>query len=146
MKIAIACDHGAIELKNLLIAHLQEKGHEVVNFGTDTNASCDYPDFAEPAAKAVASGVCDRGILLCTTGIGMSIAANKIPGIRCALLCDIMSAKLTRLHNDTNMMSLGAGVVGPQLAFEITDAWLQTPFSEDERHKRRIGKVMALEK
>lgn len=146
MKIAIACDHGAIELKNLLIAHLKEKGYEIENFGTDTHTSCDYPDFAEPAAKAVASGACDRGIVMCTTGIGMSIAANKIPGIRCALLSDILSAKLTRLHNDTNMMALGAGVVGSQLALEITDTWLETPFSGDERHKRRIGKVMALEK
>lgn len=146
MKIAIACDHGGLELKRLLLAHLEARGHQVQDFGTHTNASCDYPDFAGPAARAVAAGDCDRGILLCTTGIGMSIAANKIPGVRCALLCDMMSAKLTRLHNDTNMMSLGAGVVGPQLALEITDIWLETPFSGEERHQRRNGKVMALEK
>ena len=146
MKIAIACDHGALELKNLLRDYLEKKGHQVEDFGTHTLDSCDYPDYVAPAAKAVAEGRCDRGILLCTTGIGMSIAANKIPGIRCALLCDIMSAKLTRLHNDTNMMSLGAGVVGPNLAMEIVDAWLNTPFSGEERHARRIAKVMALEK
>lgn len=146
MKIAIACDHGALELKNLLCAHLQKKGYQVEDFGTHTLDSCDYPDFAGPAARAVADGHCDRGILLCTTGIGMSIAANKVPGIRCALLCDIMSAKLTRLHNDTNMMALGAGVVGPNLALELADTWLETPFSGEERHQRRIDKVMALEK
>jgi ribose 5-phosphate isomerase B len=99
-----------------------------------------------PAAKAVASGECDRGIALCTTGIGMSVAANKVKGIRCALLSDKMSARLTREHNDTNMMALGAGVVGQMLALQIIDIWLETPFSGNERHQRRIDKVMALEK
>ena len=146
MKIAVACDHGALDLKNTLMEHLSKKGYEVVNFGTDTLASCDYPDFVGPAAKAVAAGQCDKGIVLCTTGIGASIAANKVDGIRCALLDNIMSAKLTRLHNDTNMMALGAGVTGPMLSMEIVDAWLETPFSGDERHQRRINKVMALEK
>ena len=146
MKIAVACDHGAVDLKNKVIAHLEKKGHEVINFGTDTTDSCDYPDYAAPAARSVASGKCDRGIVLCTTGIGMSIAANKIPGIRCALLSDLMSARLTREHNDTNMMSLGAGVVGELLALEIVDTWLGTEFSHGERHQRRIDKVKALEK
>lgn len=146
MKIAIACDHGALELKNQLAEHLKKQGHEVRDFGTDCLTSCDYPDFAEPAARAVADGSCDRGVLLCTTGIGMSIAANKVRGIRCALLSDVLSARMTRQHNDTNMMALGAGVVGPQLALEITDTWLETPFSGEERHQRRIDKVMALEK
>ena len=146
MKIAVACDHGAVDLKNKVIAHLEKKGHEVINFGTDTTDSCDYPDYAAPAARSVASGECDRGIVLCTTGIGMSIAANKIPGIRCALLSDLMSARLTREHNDTNMMSLGAGVVGELLALEIVDTWLCTEFSHGERHQRRIDKVKALEK
>lgn len=146
MKIAVACDHGAVDLKNKVIAHLEKKGYEVINFGTDTLDSCDYPDYAAPAAQAVASGECDRGIVLCTTGIGMSIAANKIPGIRCALLSDLMSARLTREHNDTNMMSLGAGVVGELLALEIVDTWLGTEFSNGERHCRRIEKVKALEK
>ena len=145
MKIAIACDHGAVALKNRLKAHFQEKGMEVVDFGTHTPDSCDYPDYASQAARAVASGECDRGIVLCTTGIGVSIAANKVKGIRCALLSDVMSARLTREHNDTNMMALGAGVVGPMLAQEIADVWLETEFSHSERHQRRIDKVMALE-
>ena len=146
MKIAMACDHGAVELKNKLKAHLQEKGMEVVDFGTHTTDSCDYPDYIAPAARAVASGECDRGIVLCTTGIGVSIVANKIKGIRCALLSDTVTARLTREHNDTNMMALGAGVTGPMLAQEIVDVWLGTEFSHSERHQRRIDKVMALEK
>ena len=146
MKIAIACDHGALELKNTLIAHLEKQGHTVKNFGTDTLDSCDYPDFAAPAAKSVAAGECDKGIVLCTTGIGVPITANKVNGIRCALLSDVMSAGLTREHNDTNMMALGAGIVEEALAFEILDIWLNTEFSGSERHARRIEKVMALEK
>ena len=146
MKIAIACDHGALALKNTLIAHLTKAGYEVVNFGTDTLDSCDYPDFAGPAAKAVAAGECEKGIVLCTTGIGVSITANKVKGIRCALLSDVMSARLTREHNDTNMMAIGAGVVGEKLALEIVDTWLGTEFSHDARHQRRIDKMMELEK
>ena len=146
MKIAIACDHGALALKNTLIDYLTKQGHQVVNFGTDTLDSCDYPDFAAPAAQAVAAGTCDKGIVLCTTGIGVSITANKVGGIRCALLSDVMSARLTREHNDTNMMAIGAGVVGEKLALEIVDTWLGTAFSGDARHQRRIDKVMALEK
>ena len=146
MKIAIGCDHGALNLKNKMVSHLEGKGFEVTDFGTYTSASCDYPEFAAAAAKAVASGECDKGIVLCTTGIGVSISANKIDGIRCALLSDVWSAKMTRLHNDTNMMALGAGVVGENLALEIADVWLGTEFSGDERHQRRIDKLMALEK
>ena len=123
MKIAVACDHGALALKNKVIAHLEAKGHEVVNFGTDTLDSCDYPDYAAPAAKAVASGECEKGIVMCTTGIGVSIVANKVDGVRCALLSDLMSARLTREHNDTNMMAMGAGVIGEMLALEIVDVW-----------------------
>ena len=146
MKIAIGCDHGALDLKNAVIAHLQSKNYEVVNYGTDTLDSCDYPDYVGAAAKAVAEGACDRGIVLCTTGIGASIVANKVDGIRCALLGDTWSAKMTRLHNDTNVMALGAGIVGKNLALEIVDTWLETEFSGDARHARRIDKVMALEK
>lgn len=146
MKIALACDHGALELKNTIREHLQKLGHEVVDFGTHTLASCDYPDFAGAAAKAVAAGECEKGIVTCTTGIGVSIAANKIPGIRCALLSDLMSARMTREHNDTNMMALGAAVTGTMLALEIVDTWLTTEFSGGERHCRRIEKLMALEK
>ena len=146
MKISMACDHGGLALKEHLKAHLLERGFEVVDFGTDSTESCDYPDYARPAAEAVASGECDRGILVCTTGIGVSITANKVPGIRCALLSDPWSAKMTRLHNDTNMMALGAGVVGENLALEIVDTWLGTEFSGEARHQRRIDKVMALER
>lgn len=146
MKIAIGCDHGALNLKNKMVEHLTEKGYQVKDFGTYTADSCDYPDYAAAAAKAVASGEYDRGIVLCTTGIGVSIAANKVDGIRCALLSDVMSARMTREHNDTNMMAIGAGVVGEMLALEIADTWLSTEFSHSPRHQRRIDKVMALEK
>ena len=108
MKIAIACDHGALALKNKMVEVLTREGYEVKDFGTYTADSCDYPDYAAPAAKAVAAGECDKGIVLCTTGIGVSITANKVKGIRCALLSDVMSARLTREHNDTNMMAIGA--------------------------------------
>ena len=144
MKIAIGCDHGALELKNTVKAHLEKRGFAVADFGTHTAQSCDYSDFASAAARAVASGECDKGIVLCTTGIGVSISANKIPGIRCALLSDVWSAKMTRLHNDTNMMALGQGMVGPMLATEIVDIWLDTAF-EGGRHQRRVDKVMAIE-
>ena len=146
MKIAIGCDHGALALKNTVVEHLTKKGYEVKDFGTYTLDSCDYPEYAAAAAKAVAAGECDKGIVLCTTGIGVSIAANKVNGIRCALLSDVMSARMTREHNDTNVMAIGAGVVGQMLALEIIDTWLGTEFSGEARHQRRIDKVMALEK
>ena len=146
MKIAIACDHGALALKNVMKKHLEEKGYEVADFGTHTLDSCDYPDFAGAAAKAVASGECDKGIVMCATGIGVSITCNKVKGIRCALLSDVMSARMTREHNDTNMMALGAAVTGEMLALEIADTWLTTEFSQGERHQRRIDKMMLLEK
>ena len=143
--IALACDHGAYDLKEAVKAHLEQRGLEVKDFGCYDKSSCDYADFAAAAAHAVASGECDRGILVCTTGIGMSIVANKVRGVRCALLGDLMSARLTREHNDTNMMALGAGVTGEMLALQIADTWLDTEFSHAERHQRRIDKVMALE-
>lgn len=145
MNIAIGCDHGALALKNKLVAHLTSCGHTVRDFGTHTTDSCDYPDFAAAAAHAVASGECERGIVLCTTGIGVSIVANKVNGIRCALLHDTVCARLTREHNDTNMMALGAGFVGEMQAIEIVNTWLGTAFSEQARHQRRIDKVMAIE-
>ena len=145
MKIAIACDHGALSMKNAIAAHLKELGHEVVDFGTHTLDSCDYPDFAGAAARAVASGECDRGIVTCTTGIGVSIVANKVKGIRCALLHDLMSARMTREHNDTNMMAIGAAITAEPLAMEIVDTWLKTEFSNGPRHVRRIEKLMSLE-
>ena len=146
MKIAIGCDHGALALKNKMVGVLTEQGYDVKDFGTYTADSCDYPDFAAAAARSVASGECEKGIVLCTTGIGVSITANKIPGIRCALLSDVLSAKLTRQHNETNMMAIGAGIVGENLALEIMNTWLNTAFSGEARHQRRIDKVMALEK
>lgn len=145
MNISIACDHGAVALKNKVAQHLRDQGHTVTDCGTHTTDSCDYPELAAAAAREVVEGRCQRGIVMCTTGIGMSIAANKIKGIRCALLTDPMSARMTRLHNDTNMMALGGGVVGENLALEIVDTWLGTEFSGEARHQRRIDKVMALE-
>ena len=142
--IALACDHGAYALKEIIKKHLQDKGLECKDFGTYSEESCDYPDFAAPAAHAVASGECEKGIVMCTTGIGISISANKVKGIRCALLSDPVSARLTREHNDTNMMALGAGFVGPMLAKEIVDIWLGTEF-QGGRHQRRVDKMMALE-
>ena len=145
MKIAIGCDHGALALKNALVERLTAQGHVVKDFGTYTEDSCDYPDYAAPAAQAVAAGEFEKGIVLCTTGIGVSITANKIPGIRCALLSDVTSARMTREHNDTNVMAMGAARVSQELAFQIADTWLSTEFSHAERHQRRIDKVMALE-
>ena len=142
--IALACDHGAYTLKEEVKKHLDKLGLEYKDFGTNSLDSCDYPDFAGPAAQAVASGECDRGIVMCTTGIGVSITANKVKGVRCALLSDIMSARMTRQHNNTNMMAIGAAVVGPMLAMEIIDTWLGTEF-EGGRHQRRIDKKMAYE-
>ncbi len=145
MNISMASDHGGLELKLLIKKHLEDRGFTVKDFGTHTLDSCDYPDYATPAARAVASGECERGILVCTTGIGVSIVANKIDGVRCALLSDPISAKLTRQHNDTNMMALGQGFVGPKLAMEIVDIWLDTAF-EGGRHQNRVNKIMELEK
>ena len=145
MKISVACDHGALDLKNAVKAHLEAKGIEVVDFGCHTLESCDYPDMIAPAAQAVANGECDKGIVLCTTGIGASITANKVKGLRCALLSDVLSARMTRLHNATNVMALGAGIVGKNLALGIVDVWVGTEFSGDERHQRRINKMMAIE-
>ena len=145
MKIAVACDHGALALKEAVKAHLAARGDEAVDFGTNSLDSCDYPDYAGPAARAVADGTCDRGIVMCTTGIGVSIVANKVKGIRCALVSDLMSARLTREHNDTNMLAMGAGVLGEKLALEIVDTWLATPFSEGPRHQNRIAKICAME-
>ena len=144
MKIAIGCDHGAFDLKNAVVKHLQGKGYEVADFGCYSLDSCDYPDFAAAAANAVASGECEKGIVLCTTGIGISIAANKVKGIRCALLSDPLSARMTREHNDTNMMAMGAAIVGEMLGLQIVDTWLGTEF-EGGRHARRVEKLMSYE-
>ena len=142
--IALACDHGALELKEAIKAHLEQKGLACKDFGTYSKDSCDYPDFGAAAARAVASGECETGIVCCTTGIGISIAANKVKGVRCALLHDHMSARLTRQHNDANMMALGAAVTPPMMALELVDIFLSTPF-EGGRHQRRVDKLTALE-
>lgn len=139
--IAIACDHGGFDLKQQVMEHLKEKGLEYKDFGCYDHKSCDYPDFARPAAEAVADGECEKGIVICTTGIGVSITANKVRGIRCALCADPLSAKMTRLHNDANMLAMGAGMIGGNLAMEITDVFLDTQFSGEERHARRISKI-----
>ena len=145
MKIAVACDHGGLNLKNALIAYLKKNGHEVKNFGTDTLDSCDYPDFAVLAAEAVASGECDRGIVVCSSGIGVSIVANKVPGIRCAHCHDLYCAKYTRLHNDANMIAFGEKVVGEGMMQELVYTFLNTEFEGGERHERRVAKIKAIE-
>mgnify|MGYP002860201724 CR=1 FL=1 len=139
--IAIGSDHGGFELKEKVKKHLEEKGIACKDFGCPDKSSCDYPIFGRAAAEAVASGECEKGIVICTTGIGISISANKVKGVRCALCGDVLSAKMTRLHNDANMLAMGAGIVGENLAMEIVDTFLGTAFSDEERHKRRIALI-----
>lgn len=141
MKISIGCDHGGYALKERVKEHLTGLGHEVKDCGTYGLDSVDYPLFARPAAEAVASGECEKGIVICTTGIGVSITANKVKGIRCALCHDVTTARLTREHNDANMLAIGAGVVGENVAMDIVDTFMTTAFSEGERHKRRIAAI-----
>lgn len=139
--IAIGSDHGGFELKEKLMEHLSERGLEYKDFGTYSSASCDYPVYAKAVANAVVSGECDRGIIICGTGIGVSITANKVRGIRAALCGDCFSAEATRQHNDANVLCMGARVVGEGLALKIADTFLDTPFSNDERHIRRISMI-----
>ncbi len=139
--IAIGSDHGGYDLKELVIRHLEEKGVDVNDMGCYDKSSCDYPVYGKAVAKAVADGSCDKGIVICTTGIGISIVANKVKGIRAALCADTFSAKMTRLHNDANVLAMGAGIVGPNLALEIVDTFLSTGFSEEEKHKRRVDAI-----
>lgn len=146
MKIAIGADHAGFRLKDEIVPLLKELGHEVEDFGCDCSQSVDYPDYAIPVCERVVKGEADRGILICGTGIGMSIAANKVPGIRCALVHDLFSAKATREHNDSNVLAMGERVIGPGLAQEIVRVWLETPFSQGERHVNRVNKVMAIER
>lgn len=139
--IAIGSDHGGYDLKELVIRHLEEKGVDVNDMGCYDKSSCDYPVYGKAVAKAVADGSCDKGIVICTTGIGISIVANKVKGIRAALCADTFSAKMTRLHNDANVLAMGAGIVGPNLALEIVDTFLGTGFSGEEKHKRRVDAI-----
>ena len=141
MRIAIGNDHAGVDLKEKIVEFLKCEGHEVTNVGTDTKESIDYPDVARAVAKLVNINECDYGIVICGTGIGISIAANKVLGIRCALCHDCFSAKATRLHNDANMLAMGARVVGPGLAIEIVKNFLATDFSNEERHIRRIKQI-----
>lgn len=145
MKIAIANDHAGVDYKNLLVKHLTDKGYEVINLGTDTALSVDYPDYAEKVAKAVQEKNADLGILICGTGIGMSIAANKFKGIRAALCGDCYSAELTRKHNDANVLCLGARVLGSDLMIKIADTFLSASF-EGGKHAVRLGKIQNFEK
>lgn len=138
--IAIGCDHGGYELKQKILVHLRQRGLEYRDFGCDSTASVDYPVYGKAVAHAVASGECEKGIVICSTGIGISIAANKVKGIRCALCSEPLSAEMTRRHNDANMLAMGGGLIGNNMADRIVDAFLNTPF-EGGRHQRRVDKI-----
>lgn len=144
MKISLGCDHGGYALKEHIKAYLESKGHEVVDCGTYSTDSCDYPIFGEAAARKVQSGECERGIVICTTGIGISIAANKVKGIRCAHCADSLEAEMTRRHNDANMLAIGAGFTGKNLAERMVEVFLSTDF-EGGRHARRVEKLNAIQ-
>ena len=139
--IALGCDHGGFDMKQIVIEYLEEKGIEYKDFGCYDKNSCDYPLFGRAAAEAVASGECEKGIVVCTTGIGISMVANKVKGVRCALCNDPFAAKMTRLHNNANVLAMGAALIGPMMANEIVDTFLNTEFSGDERHQRRIDLI-----
>lgn len=145
VKIAVGFDHGGVTLRETVLDLLDELGHEIVDFGTDSTDSVDYPDYAQKVAKAVVSGDCDRGILACGTGIGMSLAANKVKGCYAALLCDCFSARMAALHNAANVACIGGRTIGPELAREILTAYLATQADTSERHARRRAKVTNLE-
>lgn len=145
MTVALGCDHGGYVLKQEIIRYLEAEGIAYKDYGCMGTDSCDYPEFGRAAAQAVASGECERGIIICTTGIGISIAANKMRGIRCALCSDMVSARLTREHNNANVLALGAGIVGNCLALGIIDVFLHTEFSGEEKHSRRIDKIALIE-
>ncbi len=141
MNISLGCDHGGYDLKEAVKKHLEAQGHVCKDFGCYDKNSCDYPNHGRPAAEAVAKGECEKGIVICTTGIGMSMVANKVKGVRAALCADSLSAELTRQHNDANVLVLGAGIVGMNLALNIVDTFMKTEFSGDERHQRRINLI-----
>ncbi len=143
--IALGSDHGGFDIKQVVIEHLKERGIEYKDFGTYDKNSCDYPIFGKAAAEAVASGECEKGIVICTTGIGISIVANKVKGIRCALCSEPHSARLTREHNDANVLAMGGALIGPDMAIDIVDTFLDTEFSGLEKHERRIGEISDME-
>lgn len=144
MKVAISCDHGGLLIKEEVKRVMEELKIDYIDLGCDCATAVDYPDYAIPVAEKVGNGEVDRGILICGTGIGMSIAANKVKGVRCALVHDLFSAKVTRLHNDSNVLAMGQRVIGPGLAYEIVKVWLQTEF-EGDRHLQRINKIKKYE-
>lgn len=145
MKIALGSDHGGYEMKLEVIEVLKRLGHEFVDYGCDSMDSCDYPDYGEAAARAVASGECDRGIVVCTTGIGISMAANKVRGIRCAHCTDSLQAEMTRRHNDANMLAIGGGFTGKNLVERMVEVFLSTEFESGGRHSRRVDKLNAIQ-
>lgn len=139
--IGIGSDHGGFDLKQAVISYFKEQGFEYKDFGCMDKSSCDYPVYGRAVAEAVAKGECEKGIVICTTGIGISMTANKVPGVRCALCADTVSAKLTRLHNDANVLAMGGGIIGENLALSIVDTFLHTDFSGEERHQRRVNLI-----
>ena len=145
VKIAIGNDHSAVEMKNEIMEHLKAKGYEVINLGTDSHESCDYPVYGEKVGRAVVSGEADLGIAICGTGLGISLAANKVKGVRACVCSEPYTARMSRLHNDANVLAFGARVIGPELAKMIVDVWLETEF-EGERHQRRVNMIMDIEK
>ena len=144
MKIGLGSDHGGFKLKDQVKAHLEAQGIECIDYGTNSADSVDYPEYGEKVARAVVSGECDKGIVICGTGIGISISANKVKGVICALCSDTFSARMTRMHNDSNMLAMGERVVGAGLALDIVDIWLKTEF-EGGRHETRVEKLRAIE-
>ena len=144
MKIAIGNDHAAVELKNIIKEHLEAQGHEVINVGTDTNASCDYPVYGEKVGRLVASGEAEAGVLICGTGVGISIAANKVKGVRACVCSEPYTAKLSKMHNNSNIIAFGARVVGSEMAKMIVDTWLETEY-EGGRHQRRVDMLDAID-
>ncbi len=144
MKVGLGSDHGGFKLKDQVKAHLEAQGIEYIDYGTNSEASVDYPEYGEKVARAVVSGECDKGIVICGTGIGISISANKVKGVICALCSDTFSARMTRMHNDSNMLAMGERVVGAGLALDIVDIWLKTEF-EGGRHETRVEKLRAIE-
>ena len=139
--IAIGCDHGGFDLKEKVKAHLEEQGYEVKDVGCYDKNACDYPIYGKAVANSVADGTCEKGIVICTTGIGISIAANKVKGVRAALCADSTTARMTRLHNDSNVLAMGAGIVGENLAMDIVDTFMATDFSGVERHQKRVDLI-----
>lgn len=146
MRIGIGNDHSALELKAEIIGFLEGKGHKIIDYGTNSSESCDYPVYGEIVAHAVADGEVDRGILICGTGLGISLAANKVQGIRAAVCSEPFTAKMSREHNDCNILAFGARVVGAELAKMIVDVWVNTEFSGEERHQKRVNMIMDIEK